>query len=157
MKKLLLLLPLLLVFVLAGCVPFEAATDATEEGEQSLAEDALEEEKTGFSYTDTINGFALTLPETWAGFDVRTENIDWGNDVTAQSFYFGFETWDDIFAISVINKVDFEKIEATPNSKKIGESNKNVFLSGKAQAIGDEGLKDRWDEVTDIIKTFELK
>lgn len=158
MKKLLLLLPLLLVFILAGCVPLEkTTTDGTEDGEPLLADDALHEEKIGISYTDTIKGFALTLPETWAGFDVRTENVNMGDDVTSQTFYFGFETWDDIFAISTIDKQDYEKLTEAPKATKLGENNKYMFFGSSSQDLIDPKLEDRFMEISDIFETFELK
>lgn len=171
MKKKFLFLPLLLVLALAGCVrqPVETNTpktpvnieqpDTTEnnDSQKQTAETKPIELGVGIMYTDSIYGYSLNLPDTWKGYEVRSETTDWGEGVTARTFYFGFKSWDDIFAISVFDKEGFENVKDLPNSVQLGINDDYVFLGGQSQAIADPELEVRWGEVGIIFDSFKLR
>lgn len=170
MKKLFLLPPLLLLLVLTGCT--EADVTQTEtiapeiiEVEEEMADTEnlveIEGEKdfavNNVFYTNDIYGFGLTFPYTWEDYKVHRKKDDWGGGLMAQSFYFGFETWDDIFAISIMKKEDYEKVINVPSSVQLGKNEEYIFLGSQAQSITDKDLEARWGEVGTILDTFNLK
>jgi hypothetical protein len=166
MRKILLILPLLALLVIVGCtkyVPEETTEPVTDQTEETTEAETVEQAMTfedGIKYTDSVYGFYLELPKEWKGFDVKTETISWGEEISGKAFYFGFETWDDIFAISTLEKnvydANFEGEDLTLFNK-IGESDKYVFGTASSQDLIDPELEERFAEYSDIIKTFKVQ
>ncbi len=179
MKKGLTILPFLLILILTGCTQqpsTKTTTPITAEFETEMEsakspevfepiiideeEEAIEEKEFGVNsvlYTDKVNGYGLTLPYTWEEYKVHKTKDDWGNGLMAKSFHFGFESWDDIFSISIIKKEDYEQVINVPSSVQLGINDKYIFLGSQAQAILDKNLEDRWGEVGIILDSFNLK
>lgn len=105
-------------------------------------------------YSNSNYGFSLQLPPAWKGYTTKTEVRSDGASV-----YFGFSSWTSIFAVGVYTKDQWNKIlsEGDSLSKRtyIGENNKYVFTSSKAQDYGDPKYNSLVNDFDIIMATFK--
>lgn len=109
------------------------------------------------SYSNSNYGFSLQLPPAWKGYTTKTEIKSNGTFV-----YFGFSSWTSIFGVGVYTKEQWNKIKSNPDDvfsqrSYIGENNKYVFTSSRAQDYGDpqyNSLVNDFDRIMATFKTF---
>ena len=102
---------------------------------------------TNLTYTNPEFHFSLTLPATWTGYTTKTTE----NDLGGKTVWFGFTSWDDIFAISVYPTEINE-----PNTRYLGTNGQVYYYGATSQAVLVATLADRRNEVSQIINTFSV-
>ncbi len=110
----------------------------------------------GFYYENTDYGFQIHLPESWSEtFTVKENKITLGEFGSANAVYFGLPGDEELFAISMYSKEQWEKIksEEGPMPDYLGENEKYVFGFNTAQ---DASLDTLIQEAQLVAKTFKL-
>lgn len=120
-------------------------------------------------YENSAYGFSFTFKPSWAGYKFFETNSNEGTAVAG--YYVALPTTDtswkepggvdagyaSLFAMAIYTPAEWAKLEAQdgPKPAKLGESSKYVYtyLPGQAHP---KDLGAQYNEINDIIKTFEL-
>lgn len=107
-------------------------------------------------YYNSTYGFGLTFPAEWDGYKVKEESTKW-EGFTAKSLYFGFDAQENLFAISVFTKEQWDKLQDSPDARQVtylDENSMYVFAWSHAQYLENDEMEKRAQEIGDIIDSF---
>lgn len=115
-------------------------------------------------YKNNVYKFSLSFPASWAGFSTKLRITEWGSAGNARTLDFGFiinrqKDFIELFSITFFSHTQWDMIkdeEGPLTDMEIGENNKYVFFAGLANGVGGAALEKKYDEIPEILETFEL-
>lgn len=100
-------------------------------------------------YIDKELGFSITFLPTWQNYQANK---------SSNGVKFGFAEQDNLFAITVYSKSQWENLQAEigPKPNYLGENDQNIFAYSQSQAVANETMNARGLEIPMIIKNFQV-
>ncbi len=109
-------------------------------------------------YVSNKYKFEILFPQSWDGYLATEKKAPYGEIGDVRTIFFGFSAQDDLFAISIFTKAQWQAInkEEGPKPAYLAENDLYVFGFSQAQYTANDEMAARYAEIPNIQGMFRL-